>query len=359
MNFATVRLGKTSVDAIKSINALKAGLVQSSLDINVTCTQVPAEFVPGTAIFLWLGSDNNKGMPTSWKQGFKAYGTLKQIDRGDNYNDNSTFVISINYVFDDAVSRLDFLRETPQAYYWFSAMPIIGLDDHSNQTVRMIQSDYERNDVRAFFYALSIIVSNFRESISSFDNNLSILFENYILPNPRTTQKSLRKSSQGSQGQLQIIYYGAPGTGKSHTTDKLVEGDKNNRYHQRTTFHPDSDYSSFVGCYKPTKEKDELTYKFVPQAFLKAYVAAWRNISEPYYLIIEEINRGNCAQIFGDIFQLLDRRSDGFSKYHISTDSDIAAFLRDEAFAGFSADELPHIEGIDCKYSLKSGPVAH
>ncbi|MCM1142630.1 MAG: hypothetical protein NC453_29005, partial [Muribaculum sp.] len=120
--------------------------------------------------------------------------------------------------------------------------------------------------------------------------------------------------------------------------------------------HPDSDYSSFVGCYKPSKENGELTYKFVPQAFLKAYVAAWKNPTHPYYLIIEEINRGNCAQIFGDIFQLLDRREDGFSKYHITSDTDIAAYLREEAFADVSADELPTIEGIDTEQIL-SGEI--
>jgi len=149
------------------------------------------------------------------------------------------------------------------------------------------------------------------------------------------------------QDSRQVIYFGAPGTGKSHQTDKLVEGDKKNKFHQRTTFHPDSDYSSFVGCYKPSKENGDLTYKFVPQAFLKAYVAAWKNLTQPYYLIIEEINRGNCAQIFGDIFQLLDRREDGFSKYHITSDTDIAAFLRDEAFADVSADELSVIADIN------------
>lgn len=146
---------------------------------------------------------------------------------------------------------------------------------------------------------------------------------------------------------LQVIYYGAPGTGKSHQTDILVENDKENKIHQRTTFHPDSDYSSFVGCYKPSKEDNELTYKFVAQAFLKAYVAAWKNLTQPYYLIIEEINRGNCAQIFGDIFQLLDRREDGFSKYHITTDTDIETYLRDDAFKDLSADELPIISNIN------------
>jgi hypothetical protein len=151
---------------------------------------------------------------------------------------------------------------------------------------------------------------------------------------------------------LQVIYYGAPGTGKSHQTDSLVDDDPLNKFHQRTTFHPDSDYSSFVGCYKPSKENGELTYKFVPQVFLKSYVEAWKNQNKPYYLIIEEINRGNCAQIFGDIFQLLDRREDGFSKYHISTDTDIAAYLREDAFANVSAEDIPSVQGINIEQIL-------
>lgn len=150
----------------------------------------------------------------------------------------------------------------------------------------------------------------------------------------------------------QIIYYGAPGTGKSHRIKKQLEGvSKENIF--RTTFHPDSDYSTFVGAYKPTKAKkplyglnggltvrlndgkddldeDIITYKFIPQAFINAYMQAYRKPNENVYLIIEEINRGNCAQIFGDLFQLLDRDENGKSEYTIKADADLKAFLEDE-----------------------------
>lgn len=159
---------------------------------------------------------------------------------------------------------------------------------------------------------------------------------------------------------LQQIFYGAPGTGKSHEIKKTTDlQPKENVF--RTTFHPDSDYSTFVGCYKPTKEKrpvrnvagdivkhngedvyeDAITYKFVPQAFLKAYIRAYQT-TDPVYLVIEEINRGNCAQIFGDLFQLLDRE-DGVSEYPIKADDDLAKYLRDtygEDFAGIANGEL-------------------
>lgn len=139
----------------------------------------------------------------------------------------------------------------------------------------------------------------------------------------------------------QIIYFGTPGSGKSWTIkrqyemrkegEKYVDDEEKKKRVIRTTFHPDTDYASFVGCYKPVpyEEDDEkkITYKFVPQAFTDAYVAAWNDLEHPYYLIIEEINRGNCAQIFGDLFQLLDRKKDGYSEYPIKADHDLRDYL--------------------------------
>lgn len=136
----------------------------------------------------------------------------------------------------------------------------------------------------------------------------------------------------------QIIYYGAPGTGKSHTIKK--EEDEGKITCIRTTFHPDSDYATFVGCYKPHKIKgssNNLTYEFVEQAFLEAYKQAWMNPKEEIALVIEEINRGNCAQVFGDIFQLLDRSDDGWSTYPIKADTDIAEHLKGLRIQGYSA----------------------
>ena len=214
----------------------------------------------------------------------------------------------------------------------------------------------------------------------------------------------------------QIIFYGTPGTGKSNKIEEATNDD--NRI--RTTFHPDSDYSTFVGAYKPTMQNEDkylerlcdidylaslfkndyykadkktvavdtfaikyaeyldgkygkvslkelcekaevptghevalrdsinayhacvkpqikpnqIAYSFVPQAFLKAYVEAWKRMDKgnetPYYLVIEEINRGNCAQIFGDLFQLLDRNDEGESRYAIAPDDDIKRHLEKE-----------------------------
>lgn len=180
---------------------------------------------------------------------------------------------------------------------------------------------------------------------------------------------------------LQQIFYGAPGTGKSHAINELTAG----KDVIRTTFHPDTDYSTFVGAYKPTTKsvpvttvigtnavpvmyngkemmEDKIVYEYVSQAFLQAYVAAWRKYcdvqegEEPMdeFLVIEEINRGNCAQIFGDLFQLLDRGDEGFSEYPIKADSDMKKLLEKE----FEGLEIKNKEGINALFKGDKDIVA-
>lgn len=154
---------------------------------------------------------------------------------------------------------------------------------------------------------------------------------------------------------LQQIFYGAPGTGKSHTVDDVAKVYK----HQRITFHPDSDYSSFVGCYKPVmsdEDKDKIIYSFTPQAFTNAYIEAWELNAkkEPVFLVIEEINRGNCAQIFGDLFQLLDRKDDGYSKYEITPDTELQRHI---AKQGLSVSGILDSDGKDISDKINSGEL--
>lgn len=170
---------------------------------------------------------------------------------------------------------------------------------------------------------------------------------------------------------IQTIYYGCPGAGKSYEVKKNTEGehgekiiwyskekDENGKYPRvdnpndeekknlpnnifRTTFHPDYDYATFVGCYKPVNNEGKIDYQFVPQVFTNAYVAAYRHKKDPIYLIIEEINRGNCAQIFGDLFQLLDRNDQGVSDYPIKPDTELAKYLETQKDVPYEELRLP------------------
>ena len=379
-NFITVRLGKDSIPDIKQICSSNVGIMGKTFAIHVKCTQVPDNYGYGDYAFLWLGSDNNKGMPTDWKQGFKAVGRVKNVIRGKNYNDTSETAIEIVYIFKESVNRMDILRCAPTAYYWCSSMPLIGLDDHANQTIRNMTGTAFA-DLRAFFSAIDAVTNNFKSHILQIEPRFEQFFD-YPLPNPQLfpNVKNLTEIGFGDYLSrkicpLQQIYYGAPGTGKSHTINEQTEGESV----IRTTFHPDSDYSTFVGAYKPTMgllpicdelgqpmkigstilHKEQIIYEFVDQAFLQAYVQAWKFYAEnsdtakKQYLIIEEINRGNCAQIFGDLFQLLDRNDCGFSVYPINADKD----MKKQLAKAFKKDgvtiTIPNADKINALYKGK------
>ena len=253
-----------------------------------------------------------------------------------------------------------------------------------------------------------------RDYIQQAIDKLEIVSESF------TPQNIIRREPQN--GFTQQIYYGCPGSGKSHKV-KVITNTVNPDYVFRTTFHPDTDYASFVGCYKPITKcgkvlkrvdysiddlaailkknyedadiktvalhsfaleyadyfngaiaqynkkdlvlkaglsedykveinkivnlfgwmksrgyintNDTIAYEFVSQTFTNAYIKAWEDTTNPVYLIIEEINRGNCAQIFGDLFQLLDRdKVTGKSEYPIKADKDLVTYIEKELGAG-------------------------
>lgn len=211
------------------------------------------------------------------------------------------------------------------------------------------------------------------------DGIFDVTITNVTTPYEDGKENGLEDTSITTQGlPLQQIFYGAPGTGKSYTIKDCTKG----KDVIRTTFHPDSDYSTFVGAYKPTTKEvklrdvsghvvledgkevveDKIVYEFVEQAFLQAYIKAWTKYAEAQdgeqpneqYLIIEEINRGNCAQIFGDLFQLLDRNDAGFSDYPIKADNDMAKHLK----KALSKLEIKAKESINGLYSEEYDDVA-
>ncbi len=251
----------------------------------------------------------------------------------------------------------------------------LSLSEQSKSYLRLFMTDYSwwfgaKTIDRGDFYVSPILNSarlvnasqSFVAELCAFLADKSDLVQAIISGEESASEKHTPKNITLS---LQQIYYGAPGTGKSHKIkdDADVKAADEKKLVFRTTFHPDSDYSTFVGAYKPTTTKravrnvagdivrdtnkqevyeDCITYSFIPQAFLQAYVAAWNNPDDKVFLVIEEINRGNCAQIFGDLFQLLDRDDEGASEYPIMADKDITKYLN-----GNDDEGLPVLTNID------------
>lgn len=260
----------------------------------------------------------------------KENGSVLQIDIKAQYNWDSNIIIPLKFVFYSNSNKE-------------KRMPSLGpLFDSYNVT---------ENDI--FCLEAICLDADIKYSISfKKPDEITLLTSPICYINRFDKEQKTFSKIVSSNQPLQQIYFGAPGTGKSHEIKRDIKTHKS----FRITFHPDTDYSSFVGAYKPTSVevsmltplgdkaipmKDEhgnpltenkIIYTYVKQAFLNAYIEAWKEqeneTPKPVFLVIEEINRGNCAQIFGDIFQLLDRNDAGFSDYSIVPDSDLSRHVK-------------------------------
>ena len=233
-------------------------------------------------------------------------GTVLQLNIDAFYNGDKNQIVPLKFVY--YINNRNKEKRMPSLSDIFKRYDVHPGDSFCLEVI---------DDGNQISYSVSFKKENELKLFSSVACYAETLTDNKVNPTPSICNEP-----------IQQILFGAPGTGKSHR----LNINKNITEHNsiRTTFHPDSDYSTFVGCYKPTKDEKsgEITYNFTPQAFTNAYVAAWKDLGNPFYLIIEEINRGNCAQIFGDIFQLLDRNEQGYSSYKTTPDQDLMNYIK-------------------------------
>lgn len=138
------------------------------------------------------------------------------------------------------------------------------------------------------------------------------------------------------------IFFGSPGSGKS----RAVRIETRGHLAYPTAFHPDYEYADFVGAYKPVEDETRpgnITYRFEPGVLTNAYVEAWKNPGQRVYVVVEEINRGNCAQIFGDLFLLLDRDGQNFSDYLLTVNESLSRHLKKELAGTDYADRIAEL----------------
>jgi hypothetical protein len=172
--FVTVRLGKDSVSDITKIDSIH-GAPSTAVKLTVTCTQVPLSVGPGFYAFLYLGSDNSKGLPTRWVQGLRALGKIVSKTGGEKYADKCEVGVEVNVIFPESISKEDFLQKAPNVYYGFSGMPVIGLSSYSNQTVQQIKLTDSTQNIGDLFQAIEIVHPDFRLQIEESYPELSNL----------------------------------------------------------------------------------------------------------------------------------------------------------------------------------------
>ncbi|EGR3414118.1 AAA family ATPase [Vibrio parahaemolyticus] len=185
----------------------------------------------------------------------------------------------------------------------------------------------QKADESAYLDSISTGGSTFGSKISS--------------PFPVSSPTFIPSSNSGTN----TIYYGAPGTGKSYKIKNEIGRAKK----ITTVFHPDTQYADFVGSLKPKTGTNSagdpiITYEFRPGPFTTAFIEAEKvkTTLTPVYLVIEEINRASAAAVFGELFQLLDRKTDGSSEYEIElSDPDMLEYINSRLPTTVTSLSLP------------------
>ena len=293
----------------------------------------------GTPVFLLFGGDG-----TPWENGLAGICKISSspIDLGYEIAKNGKYFklkLEIIIRLKKHLTKMDFSKY-PETFDTGIGPSTKG---ERNQALGIIEDD---KAIAALCRAIidqepdlcNSIKDVFGDKIFNIARNDTIV---YISPE----EKKASNSTSSTDYPIQTIYYGVPGSGKSHEIDEQTKC-LSDEQKMRVVFHPEYTNADFVGQILPCLNEDEgkVDYKFKPGPFTKILRRAYLNPSKKYFLIIEEINRGNAAAIFGDLFQLLDRipksidkekiggnfYDEGWSSYFVSNDS-INAYIREYA----------------------------
>lgn len=334
LEFALVRLGRDSVKDIKTLDGMHEPPAEG-FRLQVTCTQVSARVDAGAYCFVWLGSDNNKGQPTEWKQGLRALGNVVKKEGGPNWNDTWTVTLDIGVVFRGSIDRKDLLAHASAAYYWCSDIPIIGLSSNSNQTFQSIAGGRENQNIGALLYAIASADPDIRNHIPVIYPEIEPYLE-YIPATPSAADvredkeiyqvpgielpKSLddedpewgRIRSFLQKGRRLFLFVGAPGTGKSYYASQVAATvtDEDPARCKFVQFHPSVSYDDFVEGYVPTGRlggrESEPLFSLRDKTFLRLAEQARNDKNRLYAMVIDEFTRGDVSRILGELMTYLE-----------------------------------------------------
>lgn len=300
---AVVRLAAGSVSEINTIDA--ATSKSSPFDISFECKQVPLQLVDGTPALLWLGSDNNKGTATKWKQGFRAVGRITGIERAGTWKDPTKVTIEITRVFDTAIDKTDIVKLAGANYAKLTDFPIAGVNNYSSQVVQLVVPDSPTQDLDAFLSAIGT------KEVPTIKSDLAALGLAVSTPpneEPVSTDDPdlLNVRVALSMGYAGAILIGPPGTGKSRMARRLAhalaDGDKEAVFFVQ--FHPSYQYEDFVEGYVP---KEGGGFKSTDKILLRVCDAALKKPGNTFVLVIDELSRCDAARVFGEALTYLER----------------------------------------------------
>ena len=297
----------------------------------------------------------------SWSAGFdndvKTISFLEAFSRNDSIQDSNFPIKSIGPSIDLSIRNSG--QRPPAKWFTVTARQIIqsiqDMIDHNKEFIdtgsgydekpwrdiikRRFTSEEARDlagtQTKPFFALLSRLIqyandmSPMNEEVMPLDlqqlTNTIALLEKELAPIEGAPSSCVAPPEASADLPRNVLYFGAPGTGKSHNAEHYVDCQAEHFY--RTVFFADYQNADFVGTIKPAMKGEDVCYRFEAGPLVNALKDAFSNPKTNVVLLIEEINRGNAPAIFGEMFQLLDRDKDGSSKYSIVVSESLQEYL--------------------------------
>lgn len=315
MGFVVVRLGK---DSVPTIQRFSDGTSEPPFDFEFTCKQVEETIDEGDYAFIYLGSDNNQGVETAWKQGLRGIAKIVGLDRGEGFNDESTFTLRVISVFPKSLDQFDFLERSATLYKYFSKYPVIGIKSSRNNAVQRVRDD-PRENTSALLTAIKLLYPELSNDLAAHADELLDMLE--FIPENEVPQNGGIASADdpvlrmveraiNERNELNFLFLGSPGTGKTwhaHRVANALTGANGNRI-AFLQFHPSMAYDDFVEGYSPTLAADQtsIKYEIKPKHFLKLCDAARADADNHYVMVIDEISRGDPSRVFGEMLTYVE-----------------------------------------------------
>jgi hypothetical protein len=329
LQFVVIRLGKDSVLEIKQLDGTDTNTFVP-FNFSFVCTQVEEGIGPDDYVILWLGSDNNKGQPTAWKQGVRAIGRITGLQRSGGFNDPCDIQIEVISVLPESVDQFDFLERSASHYKYFSKYPVVGVRSSRNNAIQKVNED-DRQKTSALLTAISILFPDIEDHFETHAPELISMLNFIPVGEAQTASPSKSIVSDTDpvwawvsaeifkKNERNFLFLGAPGTGKTwyaHEIAKKLTNSESGRS-AFVQFHPSFSYDDFVEGYTPRLRDGgtAVEYRIQAKHFLKLADKAKGDGSNLYVLVIDELTRGDPSRVFGELLTYLevDHRNREFS----------------------------------------------